>query len=127
MYTAIKFLIPPAMMCQSAFLMAAPVYLECNSEGSDFKNGKVTHLITLFEQTQSASITVKNTGYTRPQLETTFDADKVIISKPGEYESDEYLIDRRTLKITITTIGQSSTYVAGTGQCKIIQPAKRAF
>lgn len=127
MNTKIKIFLVLAVACHSQLLNAAPIYLECNSLGENYQGGKVTHLISLFEESQSASITVKETGYARSQLPATFDADRVTIVKSGKFESDEFVIDRVSLNIKITTTGESSKYIAGTGKCRIIQPVKRAF
>lgn len=87
----------------------------------------MNYAFTLNESDQSASKTVKETGYTRARLVAAFSPDEVTIHEPGDFETDDFTINRSSLKLKIMTTRDKQTYDGGSGICKVATAPKRQF
>lgn len=107
--------------------LSAPVYLDCVAYGKEYVGGQVHYGFTLNENAQSASVTVKDTGHTWTPLVAAFSPTTVTVHEPGPFESDDFVIDRTTLKLRVTTTRDNDTRETGSGSCKVAVPPKRKF
>lgn len=116
-----------ALLIPVAQVSAAPVFLECTRvyHSSDRYNGQVTHNdFALDEQNGSATVTVRETGYSSGAVPAIFSPTTVTVTDNSHPEMMEtYTIDRTTLEYKM--LGSGGFVYEGT--CVLGKKVDRKF